>query len=289
VAWKDRAPRATGSRARHIAKAITPHGFVVWREHRFVELRDAEQAEALERAATGPTPGYSHDAAARFLIDRGLAGEAVRDGSIPEPSLDFAGGRLRDRLPRDRPLRMLHVGNFVGMSLAYFTALARELHEDSVVVSIDPNIRHQRVADPQSHVLALLGHFGLLANSIVIPGYTLEQNLGDPLPGASADRYLDERACERVLEGLGRLESRGFDFVMLDGNHDSAYLRREFAALRPLLAERAIVCFDDVSESWPGVQAVFREVVDAAGEGVAELGGDGRVALVQTGGRGAAQ
>jgi hypothetical protein len=289
MAWSDRAPRAVRSRARRIAKWVSPHGFVTWRERRFVALRDEEQASALARAEARAAPGYSYEAAIRFLIERGLDGEHLREGSIPQGSLDFAANLIRGRLAPDRPLLVLHVGNFVGVSLAHLTALARELHRDSVVVSIDPNIRHHRVADPQSHVIALLGEFGLLGNSLIVPGYTLEQNLGDPLPDAPDDRYLEELACERVLASLARLDCRGFDLVMLDGNHDASYLRRELAALRPLLGERAIVCFDDVSETWPGVQAVFREVVESGGAGIAELGGDGRVALLQTAGGGAAQ
>jgi predicted O-methyltransferase YrrM len=262
---------------------MAPHGFIVWREQRMVAARDERQAQALARAASRAAPAFSVEAALDFLVAQGLDEAQVRAGSIPESSLRFAGDLLRGHLSRERPLRVLHVGNFVGMSLGYFTSLAQELHEDSVVVSIDPNMRHQRVADPQSYVVALLNHFGLLGNSLIVPGYTLEQNLGDPLPDAPEDRYLDELACHRVLASLGHLQPAGFDFVMLDGNHDATYLRREFAALRPLLAADAIVGFDDVNEFWPGVQAVFREVVATADDRVIDLGSDGRVALLQTG------
>jgi hypothetical protein len=246
-----------------------------------VAERDQRQEQALARAALQAAPDYSVEAAVDFLVARGLNREHVRDGSMPEASLQFAAGILRERLPRGRPLRALHVGNFVGVSLSHFTALAREVNPDSVVVSVDPNIRHQRVALPETHVLALLGHFGLLSNSLVIPGYTLEQNLGDPLPDAPDERYLDERACERVLVSLAHLETPGFDFVVLDGNHDAEYLAREFAALGDVLAPDAIVVFDDVNEFWPGVQAVFGEAVAAADDTVTDLGKDGRVGLLQ--------
>jgi predicted O-methyltransferase YrrM len=258
-----------------------PHGLAVWRERRTVAERDERQAEALARAAARRTSDYSVDAAIDFLAGRGLVEAHVRAGSIPEGSLEFAGALLRAHLPRDRPLRGLHVGNFVGVSLSYFSALAREVHADSVVVSVDPNIRHQRIPDPQSHVIALLHHFGLLGNSLVVPGYTLEQNLGDPLPGASDDRYLDELACEGVLASLSRVDAGPFDFVMLDGNHDHAYLRREFDALRALLKPGTIVVFDDVNEFWPGVQTVFHDAIAAGQAEATELGADGRVGVLQ--------
>jgi len=132
-------------------------------------------------------------------------------------------------------VRALHVGNFVGVSLCHLSWLARERHPDSTVVSIDPNIAHREIEDPQAHVVALLHHFGLLANNLIIPGYTLEQTAGEATTGNIEADHLAGLACENVLAALEHLCGPRFDLVLLDGNHEQSYLAREFAALGGLL------------------------------------------------------
>lgn len=257
-------------RARWALTLVTPYGLVYWRHlRRFDRLRRAAEAEVVVEA---PDLGTRYEQAIRFLVERGLDEVQVREGSMPEASLNFTAELLADRLPRDRPLFALHVGNFVGASLAYFSWVLRERDPRSVVVSIDPNISHRGVDNPQAHALALLHHFGLLASNVVVPGYTLEHNsAGSP----------SELACEQVLASLGRLSGRRYDLVVLDGNHSPGYLAREFAAVRELLADDSIVVFDDVTEgAWDGVVEVFGQALQDGS--FVELGQDGRVGVLQT-------
>lgn len=108
---------------------------------------------------------------------------------MTQAALDFAAAIVREHVPASEPIRALQIGNFVGVSLSYVSATLRALHPDSVVVSMDPNITHRAIADPQSHVLALLGHFDLLRNNAVVTGYSLEQSSAPaPMPAASAAR-----------------------------------------------------------------------------------------------------
>ncbi len=178
---------------------------------------------------------------------------------------------LAPRLPGDRPIRALHVGNFVGVSLCFFTSLVRARHPRSVVVSVDPNTEVRGVDSPQSHVLALLDHYGLLANSLIIPGYTLEQTFGEP--GAPDETDLSKGlACENVLASLDTLQMDPFDVALIDGNHDLEYLEREFVAVRQLLAGGSIVVFDDIVD-WEGVREVFERAL--ADQRCTDLGQDG--------------
>ena len=164
--------------------------------------------------------------------------------------------------------------HFVGVSLCYLSWLVGERHPESIVVSIDPNLPHRQVDDPQSHALALLDHFGLLSRNLIITGYSFQPTeedagLGGPL------RWL---ACENVLPGLQGFAAASFDLVLLDGRHEEDYLAREIAAVRRLLAEDGVLVLDDVQD-WPGVAAGFTE---AAGEGTfVQLGDDGRVGILQ--------
>jgi predicted O-methyltransferase YrrM len=210
----------------------------------------------------------------RFLVDRGLDPVQVRDGSMPAQSLDYLAAKISDRLPSDRPLRALQIGNFVGVSLAYITWLVGERHPESLVVSIDPNIPYLEVEDPQSHAMALLAHFKMLDRSVIIGGYTLER--GDE--ALAEDAYARSDACENVLGSLDALLGPRFDLVVIDGNHEEDYLDREIDAIRGLLAAGAIVVFDDITD-WPGVAAVFERV--SADEAFVKLGDDGRIGIVQ--------
>ena len=214
--------------------------------------------------------------AVRFLVNRGLDEFEVRDGSIPEASLDYLAEKVWDLLPVDRPVRAPHVGNFVGVSLCYIASLVRERHPESIVVSIDPNIPHRGVQDPQAHALALLDHFQLLSSNLSITGYTLERT-DEALTEAG---YLGSIACENVLPALHELLGESFDLVLIDGNHDRDYLAREIAAIRSLLADNGLLVFDDAKD-WPSVAEVFRQTA-AAGDFV-HVGEDDRVGILRLG------
>jgi hypothetical protein len=215
------------------------------------------------------------EAAIRFLVDeRGLDESEVRQGSMPESSHDYLAEKVLDRLPSDRPLRALHVGNFVGVSLFYISLLVRERHPESLVVSIDPNIPHRGIEDPQSHALALLHHFQLLSRNLIITGYTLEHSYDAT---TEAD-HLSGIACENVLLGLHDLTGASFDLVIIDGNHEESYLAREIAAVRPLLGDNGIVVFDDITD-WSGVAEVFRQT--AQDDSWVQLGENGRIGILQ--------
>jgi len=73
--------------------------------------------------------------------------------------------------------------------------------------------------------------------------------------------------------------------VLLDGNYEHSHLARELTAVEGLLADDAIVVFDDVAQ-WEGVVEVFRQAL--RDERFVELGQDGRVGILQVRGAGAA-
>lgn len=249
----------------------------------FERLLTSRQNKKLVRHIDANAAGHAFpaekrvDEAIRFLVSRGLSETSVRGASMPEESLEYIAEIVTDRLPSDRAVRALHVGNFVGVSLCYLSCLVLDRHVDSVVVSIDPNIAHRWIGDAQGHVVALLRHFGLLGNNLIIPGYTLERT-----PEISTEP-LDSNyplACENVLVSLARVCGQPFDLVLLDGNHEENHLAREFEALRLLLADHSVVVFDDVGTAgWPGVGKVFGSVLRQ--HRFVELGHDGRVGILQ--------
>jgi hypothetical protein len=260
-------------------KAAIPHGIIVAAQ-RSKSRRQRHLAE-LDREPRRKAEPYSYAASVDFLCRRGLPGGHVIGGSMPEESLAFCADRLAGLLPRDRPILGLHVGNFLGVSLAYFTDLARNLHPGSVVVSIDPNLTHRGIERPQDHVIALLNNFGLQRNAMILVGYSGEKSVSND--GVQFGEYDPvsahgkEQACERSLQNLVLLGGGRFDFAVMDGNHDAAYLRKETEIVRDLLTENGVLILDDVDENWAPIKAEYAEM---GARGWRPVGADGRVGIL---------
>lgn len=280
-----------------VVKAVMPYGLVEWRNEtrarRFRECTEAARAgfhaERRERIAEamGSAPrvpaavsGVDVEQVAAFLRGRGIPEQHVREGSIPSSSLRFLKERVFDTLEPGRPPCALHVGNFVGVSLVYLGAAMAAVHPDSLVVSVDPNLTHRGIANPQAHVSALLTACGLQRNTLVIAGYSGGKSVsndgttfGDYDPVVEFSR---ECACENSVANLARLCRGAFDIAMLDGNHEAGYLLKELGTVRPLLREGARLILDDVDEAWAELKQVF---LDLPKLGWTPIATDGRVGV----------
>ena len=202
--------------------------------------------------------GQDHKAVIEFLVSRGLDRKQVIDGSIPLAPLEYIRRKTISR-PRDG-LSILHIGNFVGVSLAFITAAAVDACPDAVVVSIDPNLPHRGIVNPQAHVLEVLSMCGLLSHSLIITGYsdgkTPSNDLAivggyDPL-----EMFNRECACERVLHNLAALSIRTFDVIIIDGNHEAEHLKREIYACKTVLKPGGYLVLDDVN--WEGIGNILK-------------------------------
>jgi hypothetical protein len=260
-----------------VAKLFLPYGLVTL-TRRFEERRRIAKLLSLiaNPRANGAVPRFDYEDAVAFLVDRGLPENAVRYGSIPAMSLSFVRHHIQESFAGS-PIRVLHVGNFVGLSLAAVTAVALEVSSESIVVSVDPNIPHLGVADPQLHCLALLAHLGLDRSSVVMCGYSLEK-----IPSSDGndgtDNFANEAAPQNVLQHLVALEM-GFDVVLIDGTHLGDYASREVQLVSILLREGGLLILDDAWEAWHEIQQLF----EAAERGSAyeRAGHDGRVGILR--------
>jgi hypothetical protein len=224
---------------------------------------------------------YSYEAAIAFAVKQGWLTEFhAREGSVPQTSMERIAGAL-DRFAPPSP-RLLHVGNFVGISLSYLLDWGRD--HGATVFSVDPDIPHRGVDHPQLVVNDLLANFGLTERHLLICGFSLEKNFSndsvvfegyDP-----AQAWAHEAAPENVLP---RLVDTGltFDAAFIDGNHDSEYLRRELAQLTTLLAPGGLLVLDDVNEWWEGVRAVFDEAIGGEDWPFEKVDADGRIGILR--------
>jgi hypothetical protein len=224
---------------------------------------------------------YSYEAAIRFVVDRGWLSEFhARDGSVPEASMERIA-RALDRFAPPAP-RLLHVGNFVGISLSYLLDWGRD--RGATVFSVDPDIPHRGVEHPQLVVNDLLANFGLTERHLLICGFSLEKNFSNDSVVFEdynpATAWAQEAAPEHVLPRLVDT-ALTFDGAFIDGNHDAAYLRRELTQLTALLAPGGLLVLDDVNEWWQGVRAIFDEATGGGEWPFEKVDADGRIGILR--------
>jgi predicted O-methyltransferase YrrM len=274
------------------AAFFVPHGIVMIRDARRISRwredmqemhseRSSRLASVKDKAKHQRTPYFDYEAGISFLAERGCDPAQIREGSMSAESLGFAVHYLREMIGRKQCLG-LHVGSFVGMSLAFFARAASQEHTESVVVSIDPDVPHRNIENTQRHAIALLNFFNLQRNVVWLTGYSLEKSISND--GIIFDEYDPEErfgaelSCEAQLSALRLLAPEKFDFAVIDGNHDADYLRREIECMNLLLKPGAILVLDDVSWQWPELQSVFNALDTTCYQ---KIGTDGRVGVLQ--------
>jgi hypothetical protein len=243
--------------------------------------------DALPRIAPVAPRPFDEGEAVRVLVARGFDEGSVRTGSISASHLRFLNRAVREHLRTEPPHRALHVGNFVGISLAALTASLLDVARgsDPVVLSIDPNIPHINITDPQTATMMVLTHFGYQPYNVVICGYSLEKSLGTD--GIRTEEYEPKRAytteaaCENVLLSLAAVGLQ-LDVAVVDGSHNAAYLRRELETIVPLMRVGALLVLDDVTDAWAGIRDLFGEL-GAPGSAwpLEALDHDGRIGVLR--------
>ena len=237
---------------------IAPNGLMARRRtrQRAQNERDraARYAAANAAMAIAPEPVRDFDALCQLAVEAGADGELMEIGSITAESLDFILEHL-DGGPG------LHIGNYAGLSLAYLAA-----HTDDVIVAVDPNVEHWGLPNPQDVVVKLLHAAGVEDRVLLVCGYTLDRNPsndGSVIAGYDPSvEFTHEVAPVQVLPILESF-AMNFGWVVLDGNHDPAYLKAELDHLAPLIREGGLAFLDDCDPFWPEIRAVFE---DAHGE-----------------------
>jgi len=239
-------------------------------------LRRRIQAQSKRKISHG----CSYEAYLIFLNSVGIDPSQSRDGSMPLDTLQFMQSYF-DGLDASRPIIALHVGNFLGVSLAYLAYALTRLHPDSRVISIDPNLTHRGIARTMDTALALLNHFGLEDHVAILTGYSLEKNVSnqaeifagyDPVAN-----WENERACTYQLDTLNLVAGGRFDLCLMDGNHDPEYLARELERVQRLLRPGGLLVLDDVSDAWPEIQSAFTAISPTV---FRKLGADGRIGVL---------
>ena len=258
--------------ARQALRWIEPYGFAERRRSR-VRARDEVERRARYEAtkvaiARSSDPIHDYEQLMVLAEEAGAGRERLRNGSISPESLDFVLERI-DGGPG------LHIGNYAGISLTYLAA-----HTEGLIVGVDPNVTRWGATRAQDVVVRLLQQAAVEDRVVLVCGYSLEQNPnygGLIVEGYDPSvEHPSEVAPIEVLRNLAALGIR-FGWVLLDGNHDAAYLRAELEHVERLLRDDGVVFLDDCNVYWPEIRAVFED----AGDRWYADGHDGRVGVLR--------
>ena len=204
---------------------LSPHErTLVWRiEQRRAQLRNRTDAVVYRDFGAGSpkTPRTEQQLTDGVTSERRIADLAR--ASVPEP-----WGLLLFRLIRHfQPTRLIELGSALGISGAYQTAALK--------------------LSNRGHLYTLEGcpQMARLARRTI--------GLIDPERGTVVrGRFQDTLA--RVLEHMGRV-----DFAFVDGHHDEQATIRYWHRIRPKLAPRSVVVFDDIDWS-AGMRRAWRRI-----------------------------
>ncbi len=237
-----------------------------------IQEKARERSDALlaeQRAQDPDVPSKEMGVAelSTFLRSWGVPYIQVAGGSIPETDLTAIWNMIEKRC--DPPIIGVHVGNFVGVSLAYMATRLRTMDERNVVCSIDPNLTCRGIEETEKLVTRLLRTLDVQDTVLRLNGYSLGKSMSnDGYTFAGYDpvkHYLEEEAPERQLANLTKVVAGKVDFVMLDGHHEADYLREEVGVCHDLLRSGGVLFLDDISDTWVSLQQEFEELRKTTG------------------------
>lgn len=250
-----------------IIKYILPFGISsIWSDIKNKELQNnraarLEEYSRLYAKELNKHKLYNYEESIRILVSKDLNENEIRSGSIPEKDLIFLTSGLIKYFNDHEKLSLLHIGNFVGVSLCYMTNFVRHVHEESLVVAIDPNMEHRGIINPEVYVKTLISNFQLDKNILLVDAFSLEKNLkndGGVLYISDTGIQI-ENGCSHALNNFAKIATNKFDICMIDGNHESGYLFNEINSALPLMKLGGFIVLDDILY-WEDVKIVFNKL-----------------------------
>lgn len=194
-----------------------------------------------------------------YILELGFDEVQVEWGSIKQEDLDAILEKLCEL---KMPIKGIHVGNFVGISLCYLASKLKEINADNLIIAIDPNIPHRGIERPDDVTTKVLKHFDVEDIVLRLTGYSLSKSFSNDRYKYTDDydpyeHFADESAAQYQLSNLLKMGKSWVDFAIIDGNHEGDYLSEEIMASYSLLRDGGHVYIDDLTGAWPQLVKVY--------------------------------
>ena len=167
------------------------------------------------------------------------------DGWLGEDEADALIGLAADAVrARGAATRIVEVGSYRGRATVVLGSVAQALDRGARVYAVDPHD----------------GRLGALGGTL-----TLVPPSAGALAATVARFGLDETVVQLRTATAALAWAEPVDLLLVDGLHDEASVRADFARFRPHLRPGARVAFHDYCTGWPGVRAVVDELCAGGG------------------------
>lgn len=185
---------------------------------------------------------------------------------------------LAKLLVENKPLTILEVGSFLGLSTNWLLTISERWH--AKVTAVDPNISHRIFSKPRL-LLEQLNSRYLHDRLEIVTAFFGHL-------GTDADHFDANDSPERqsnLIEVVDASWGRTFDFIYIDGDHSYDAVMDNFTIAVKLLAPKGCIVFHDVL-SWEGVSKALSEIaLMYQGKATVELLGEGDRKLLKFIGR----
>ena len=166
------------------------------------------------------------------------------------------------------PVKGVHIGNFVGISLCYFASRLKEVCSDSLIIAIDPNIPHRGIQRPDDITAKVLRKFRVENMVLRLTGYSIKKCLSNDSINYTGDydpytHFQDEVSSQYQLLNLLKIGRSWLDFAIIDGNHEGEYLSKEIMVSYALLRNGGHLYIDDLDEDWPQIKKVYEYISES--------------------------
>jgi len=224
-------------------------------------LNQEEKRSRIELRPKKKTEIFTYQKAIEFLVKEGLDENQIRLGSIPESRMKEVSHFLKEHFGANRTVG-IHIGNFLGISLSHLAKEILPINSKSLILAIDPNLTHRGIENPNLHMVKLLEHFGLDQSILLLQGYSLHKSMSNDGENFYAEydpfsKFHAEHAIPNQLVNLTKLIPSQVDYIFLDGNHHSQYLKEELRTSQHLLQRKGVILIDDVDNAWVTIKELF--------------------------------
>src|SRR4030042_1564734 len=159
--------------------------------------------------------------------------EAMRGSVYP-----IEATQLYELIKENKYKTALQIGTYIGYSGAYIASAIKE--NNGTFTTIDPNHPHRNIKEPLTWAKKIYEELGL-DNVEFVQGYSNSKNSIYDVRQVFVDLEREENVLDKMIK-----EGRKFDFIFVDGNHDTNIIVQDLEKSKQLLSPFGMIVMHDV-------------------------------------------